>query len=68
MSEGRKANGVILTKAEFRRRIMDEQRRRKAEKDKLAAKRRADWYAYQSDKSVRIRNGAWKGAGRGASR
>lgn len=54
----------MLTKDEFVRRVMDSQRRRR----QLEAQRRADWYAYQSDKGVRLRGGAWKGAGRSVAR
>lgn len=54
----------MLNKDEFVRRMLDDQRRHKLRE----TKRRADWYAYQSDKGVRIRARAWRGAGRSVAR
>lgn len=54
----------MLSKDEFVRKVLDDQRQRKLRE----IQRRADWYAYQADKSARIRAGAWRGVGRSVAR
>ncbi len=53
----------MLTKEKFVERVLRDQRERK-EREIL---RHLDWHAYQSDKGVRIRTGAFKRA-RGPAR
>lgn len=47
----------MMSKEEFRERVLADQRRRK----ELEKQRRMEWYGYQSERGSRMRGGAFRG-------
>jgi uncharacterized protein YbaA (DUF1428 family) len=57
VDEGGERDGVVLSRDEFRERVLRDQRRRKM----MQKQRLIDWYGYQSELGSRMRAGAFRG-------